>query len=138
MEPIGCPETSVRNYHYTLRNNPEERSFHLLRRGNLKTRGKISPPHVGSRIIRLTTPCPRNEVRGSGRCEKDSSQQSGRLSETMLVAILLHRQLSRRGFSLLLSVFLCLNKYLPPLLQGSPPPALTDEHVSEKRSLSEY
>ena len=29
MEPIGCPETSVRNYHYLLRNNPEERSFHL-------------------------------------------------------------------------------------------------------------
>ena len=25
MGPIGCPETSVRNYHYTLRNNPEER-----------------------------------------------------------------------------------------------------------------
>jgi len=24
--PIGCPETSVRNYHYSLRNNPEERS----------------------------------------------------------------------------------------------------------------
>ena len=23
---IGCPETSVRNCHYTLRNNPEERS----------------------------------------------------------------------------------------------------------------
>jgi len=23
--PIGCPETSVRNYHYSLRNNPEER-----------------------------------------------------------------------------------------------------------------
>ena len=22
----GCPETSVRNYHYPLRNNPEERS----------------------------------------------------------------------------------------------------------------
>jgi len=20
--PIGCPETSVRNYHYSLRNNP--------------------------------------------------------------------------------------------------------------------
>ena len=28
MEPIGCPETSVRNYHYLLRNNPEERSSH--------------------------------------------------------------------------------------------------------------
>ena len=25
-EPLGCPETSVRNYHYSLRNNPEERS----------------------------------------------------------------------------------------------------------------
>ena len=27
--PIGCPETSVRNYHYTLRNIPEERRCHL-------------------------------------------------------------------------------------------------------------
>ena len=26
MRPIGCSETSVRNYHYSLRNNPEERS----------------------------------------------------------------------------------------------------------------
>jgi len=26
MGPIGCPEMSVRNYHYSLRNNPEERS----------------------------------------------------------------------------------------------------------------
>ena len=25
MGPIGCPETSVRNYHYCLRNNSEER-----------------------------------------------------------------------------------------------------------------
>jgi len=24
--PIGCAATSVRNYHYSLRNNPEERS----------------------------------------------------------------------------------------------------------------
>jgi len=28
MEPIGCPETSVRNNHSSLRNNPEERSSH--------------------------------------------------------------------------------------------------------------
>jgi len=27
MGQIGCPETSVRNYHYPLRNNPEERSY---------------------------------------------------------------------------------------------------------------
>jgi hypothetical protein len=26
MGPIGCPETSVRNYHYSLRNDPEQRS----------------------------------------------------------------------------------------------------------------
>jgi len=26
MAPIGCPETSLRNYHYWLRNNAEERS----------------------------------------------------------------------------------------------------------------
>jgi hypothetical protein len=29
---IGCPETSVRNYHYTLRNSPEERSSEDNRR----------------------------------------------------------------------------------------------------------
>jgi len=31
MGPIGCPETSVINYHYSLRNNPQERSSQLLR-----------------------------------------------------------------------------------------------------------
>jgi hypothetical protein len=31
MEPIGGPETSARNYHYSLRYNPEERSLQLLR-----------------------------------------------------------------------------------------------------------
>jgi hypothetical protein len=38
MGPIGRPETSVRNYHYSLRNNPEERSSNLLRGGSLKSR----------------------------------------------------------------------------------------------------
>jgi len=33
----GCPETSVRNYRYRLRNYPEERSSHLPS-GSLKTR----------------------------------------------------------------------------------------------------
>jgi hypothetical protein len=33
LGPIGCPETSVRNYHYWLRNKPEEGSSHLLRVG---------------------------------------------------------------------------------------------------------
>jgi len=38
MGPIGCPETSVRNYHYSLRNNPKERSNHLLRGVSLTSR----------------------------------------------------------------------------------------------------
>jgi hypothetical protein len=36
--PVGCPETSVSNYHYSLRNKPQERSSHLLRGGSLKSR----------------------------------------------------------------------------------------------------
>jgi hypothetical protein len=35
--PTGCPETSVKYYHYSLRNNPEKRSFRLLRAGSLKS-----------------------------------------------------------------------------------------------------
>ena len=39
MGPILCAETSVRNYHhYTLRNNPEERSSLLLIGGSQKSR----------------------------------------------------------------------------------------------------
>jgi hypothetical protein len=29
MGTTGLPETSVRNYHYSLRNNPEECSYHV-------------------------------------------------------------------------------------------------------------
>jgi len=38
MGPIGCPKTSETNCHYSLRNNTEERSSHLLRGGSLKSR----------------------------------------------------------------------------------------------------
>jgi len=38
MGPTRCPETSVRNYHYTLCIRLEERSSHLLRGGSLKSR----------------------------------------------------------------------------------------------------
>ena len=47
MGPIGCPETSVINYHYSLRNNPEPRSCHLLRGGNL-----LSPTYMHSVLHR--------------------------------------------------------------------------------------
>jgi len=32
----GCPETSARNYHNLLRNNPEERTTQLIPAGSLK------------------------------------------------------------------------------------------------------
>jgi len=38
MGRIGCPETSVRNHRYSLRNRPEEGSSHLRRGGSLKSR----------------------------------------------------------------------------------------------------
>jgi len=37
MGPIGCPETSVINYHYSLCNSPEEHRFRLQRGGSLKS-----------------------------------------------------------------------------------------------------
>jgi hypothetical protein len=37
MAPKSGPETLVRNFHYSLRNDPEERSSHLLRGGSLKS-----------------------------------------------------------------------------------------------------
>jgi hypothetical protein len=36
--PICCPETSIRDYRYSLCNSPEERSSLLLRGGSLKSR----------------------------------------------------------------------------------------------------
>jgi len=38
IELIGCPETWVRNYHYTLHNIPEERRSHLHHSGSPKWR----------------------------------------------------------------------------------------------------
>ena len=37
MGPIGCPETSARNFHYLQRNDPEWCSCNLLRGGSLKS-----------------------------------------------------------------------------------------------------
>jgi len=42
MGLIGCPETSVRKYHYSLRNNPEERNSQLLHGGSLKSTKQTS------------------------------------------------------------------------------------------------
>jgi len=42
MGPTGCPETPVRNYHYSLRKKTEKRSSSLLPARSLKLR----TPHV--------------------------------------------------------------------------------------------
>jgi hypothetical protein len=49
--PRGCPETSVRNYHYTLRNNPEERSSHTLRSWSLKS-CSFNNFHISLHLVR--------------------------------------------------------------------------------------
>jgi len=41
MELIGCPETSVKNYHYSVRDNPEERGSHLLSGGSLESKKRL-------------------------------------------------------------------------------------------------
>ena len=38
MGLIGCLETSAVNYHYSPRNSPEERSYHLIRGRGPKSR----------------------------------------------------------------------------------------------------
>jgi len=38
MGPIGCLETSVSDYHYSLRNSSEELGSQLPRGGSLKSR----------------------------------------------------------------------------------------------------
>jgi hypothetical protein len=47
MGSKGCPETSVGNYHYSLRNNREERSCLLLGGGSLKSRIPTASCFVG-------------------------------------------------------------------------------------------
>jgi hypothetical protein len=39
--PIGCPETSVRNFRYSLRNNPEVQNSYQLRGVSLKSRNEL-------------------------------------------------------------------------------------------------
>ena len=48
-EPIGSPETSVRNYHSTLRNIPEERRSHIHRGESLNS-------HIGPTLDMLSYP----------------------------------------------------------------------------------
>jgi hypothetical protein len=51
MGLIGCPETSVRNYHYSLHNYPKEGSSKLLHGRNLKSRIRITLHWTGVSIV---------------------------------------------------------------------------------------
>jgi hypothetical protein len=70
MGPIGCSETSVRNYPFSLPNNPEEPSSQVLCGGNLKPYIICVDQAVISRFlftkfclkIEPYTPCPKKIV----------------------------------------------------------------------------
>ena len=57
MGPIGCPETPIRNYRYSLHNNPEERSNypHLVVPDLLSLCSRIDRPILG---VFVCTPTP--------------------------------------------------------------------------------
>jgi hypothetical protein len=48
MGPIGCPATSVGNYHNSLSNNPEQRGSHLLRGGIIAVFSEIHTKHINT------------------------------------------------------------------------------------------
>jgi hypothetical protein len=50
MWPTGCREMAVKNYHYSLRNDPEECSSQLLRGGSLNSRTAVTF-HTLSQVI---------------------------------------------------------------------------------------
>jgi len=54
---IGCPDTSVRNYNYSLRNNPEERSSKLPGGGSLKSSISNISPFILSVCVLLFYSC---------------------------------------------------------------------------------
>jgi hypothetical protein len=67
MGPIGCPETSIKDYHTTPRNIPEERRSHQYRGGSLKSQTEKSDRfwHVQQSIYKgghSSTPDPTNDL----------------------------------------------------------------------------
>ena len=48
MGPIGCPETSVGNYHYSLSNNSELLGSRLLRGGIIAECSEIHTKHINT------------------------------------------------------------------------------------------
>jgi len=73
MGPIGCPETSVRNYQSTLRNNPEERRSNLHRGESVKS-FIATNENSSHEVIKVKWKCEGQPGRGHFRslCRKNS------------------------------------------------------------------
>jgi hypothetical protein len=69
MGSIGCSETSLRKNHFTLRNIPEERRFHLHHGGSLKSHMN-RPVRVANEPVEIRTRHLPNKSRGHGNCIK--------------------------------------------------------------------
>jgi hypothetical protein len=61
MGPICCPETSVKSYHSTLRNIPEEHRSHQHRGGSMKSR----TPSLASYLLDSAKSFPGGEAAGT-------------------------------------------------------------------------
>jgi len=79
MEPINCRETSVRNYHHSLRNNPEERQVPLELTFNV---------HFNIILLIVTTSVKRSL--SVGRQQKDKGNESSCIFEHSSVARVIH------------------------------------------------
>ena len=60
MGPIGCPETSVKNYRYSLRNSPNERSSLVLRLCNHTSQVTHIYQRFTCTAVQITMPAGRN------------------------------------------------------------------------------
>jgi hypothetical protein len=70
MGSTGCAETSVRNYHYSLCNKPEERGSQLLRGGSLKSRitfGCLLKDDLSRETVQMTKDYERLNMKNLGR-----------------------------------------------------------------------
>ena len=76
MGPIGCPETSVRNYRYLLRNSPEECSTHLLRGGSRKSPSVCLHLYGKTRGRKIEKMKGRDNLRNFGTSEDDAKVSS--------------------------------------------------------------
>jgi len=78
MRPIGCPETSVMNYNYTLRNNPEERISYTALPFNGCNVAVVTSTGASLRIMKV--PCS-NSAWGTSNLSEDCCSPSTLIQE---------------------------------------------------------